>query len=218
MLSSLQDSLTDLYQVDTDYRIDDFLITDPRLAAVLGADCMLADSSETVLLNEDDNGLSMSVYLDAAMLDRLRADDPLANLQPSQLDDFWTVIEGVSHFTYLAFSAQKDKSVTLLELEMQAEVDKFVSALLLALAQDDRALADNLHSWLFDDVSFHPGLDTEQRERYRAASDYAARFCHRVAGRLRDCSANAIDELRHFYRLTQTHKIGHIHSQAWGTA
>ncbi len=218
MLSSLQDSLTELYRVDTNYRIDDFLITDPRLAAVLGANCMLAETSESVLLNEDDDGLALSVYLDEAMLDRLRADDPLSNLRPAQLDDFWTVLEGVSHFTYLAWSAQQDKPVTLLELEMQAEVDKFISALLLAMAQDDRALADKLHGWLFDDISFHPDLDGEQRERYRAASAYAARFCHRVKSRLCDSSADAIDELRHFYRLTQADKIGHIHSQAWATA
>jgi len=218
MLSSLQNNLTELYQVDTEYRIDDFLITDPRLAQVLGSNCMLAENSETVLLCEDESGVALSVYLDEELLDRLREDDPLANLKPRQLDDFWTALEGVSHFTYLAWSAQNDKSVTLLELEMQAEVDKFVCAWLLALAQDDQALANRLHGWLFDDVRFHPDLDNEQRERYRAASDYAARFCYGLADRLRAGNEHVIDELRHFYRLTQRDKIGHIHSQAWSSA
>ena len=215
MLAALQDQLNALYQLDTGYRIDDFLITDPEVARILGAECMLVDNAETVLLSEDDGGLSLSVFLDDEVLQRLHRKNPLASLQPEQLDDYWTVLEGVSHFNYLAFSAQQDKSVTLLELELQAEIDKFVSALRLALEQDDHALAARLHGWLFDDVSFHPDLDAEQRERYRAANDYAARFCYRLSRRLRHGSECGLDELRHFYRLSQSHKIGHIHSQAW---
>lgn len=215
MLGELQDRLSDLYQVDAGYRIDDFLITDPALARVLAQNTLLADTDETVLLSEDDEGISMSVYLDEEMLARLRQDNPLAGLRAEQLNDWWTVLEGVSHFTYLAWSARNDKAVTLLELEMQAEVDKFISTWLLALQQDELALADKLHGWLFDEVSYHPELSDAQRERYRAANDYAARFCHGLRQRLQEGSTGGIEELRHFYRLTQTHKIGHIHTQAW---
>lgn len=213
MLAALQDQLTELYQLETGYRIEDFLITDPKLAQILGAESMLRDNAETVLLSEDENGVAMSVYLDAELLERLTRGDPLRGLARDQLDDFWTVLEGVSHFTYLAYSAQNDKSVTLLELELQAEVDKFVSAWLLA--QDDQSLADRLHGWLFDDVSFHPQLDSVQRERYRVSSDYAARFCHRLKYRLAGGDGSGLEELRHFYRLTQAHKLSHIHSQAF---
>lgn len=215
MLSALQDQLSHLYQLDTSYRIDDFLITDPEVARILGADSMLVDNAETVLLSEDEDGVALSVFLDEELLERLRYNNPLDGLEPHQLDDYWTVLEGISHFTYLAFCAQKDKSVTLLELEMQAEVDKFASSLRLALEQEDHALAKRLHSWLFDEISFHPDLDSEQRERYRAANDYAARFCHRLSRRMQEGNDAGLDELRHFYRLTQAHKISHIHSQAW---
>lgn len=218
MLGALQERLTRLYQVDTDYRIDDFVITDPALAKLLGQDALLTDTDETVLLTEDEQGMSMSVFLDGDMLERLDASDPLSKLAPEQLSDLWTVLEGVSHFTYLAWSAQHDRPVTLLELEMQAEVDKYVSTLLLALQQDDRELAERLHPWLFEDVSFRPDLDDDQRERYRAANDYAGRFCHRLQDSLRAGSTRSFDELRRFYRLTQTHKISHIHARAWGTA
>lgn len=215
MLGELQDRISELYQVDAGHRIDDFLITDPTLARVLGQNALLSDTDETVLLAEDEQGIAMSVYLDKAMLDRLHQDNPLATLRPEQLNDLWTVLEGVSHFTYLAWSARNDKVVTLLELEMQAEVDKFISTWLLALQQEDRALADKLHGLLFDDVSYHPELGSTERERYRAANDYAARFCHGLRQRLKDGGDGGYEELRHFYRLTQTHKIGHIHTQAW---
>lgn len=215
MLNALQSQLTDLYQIDTGYQIDDFLITDPELAKLLGANVMLADTDETVLLNEDDAGMSLSVYLDRDVLQRLSGQDPLNRLRARHLNDLWTVMEGVSHFTCLAYRAQRETPVTLLELEIQAEVDKFVGALLLALQQDDTELAERLHGWLFDKVSFRPDLSRDQLERYRAANDYAGRFCHGLQKRLLDGSAVGISELRHFYRLTQTHKISHIHSQAW---
>ena len=215
MLNSLQDQLTELYRVDTAYRIDDFLITDPALAKLLGASVLLEDTDETVLLTEDEQGVALSVYLDEAMLQRLRQQDPLTCLQPEQLNDLWTVIEGVSHFTYIAYSAGRDKAVTLLELEMQAEVDKFVSTWLLALQQDDQRLAERLHGWLFDEVRFHPDLDAGQQERYRAANDYAARFCHGLQRRLSAANGGGLSELRNFYRMSQAHKISHIHSKAW---
>lgn len=215
MLDRLQDQLKNIYRVETDYRIDDFLITDPVLAGILGADSILPDTDETVLLVEDEQGISLSVYLDETMLARLRDQDPLSNLMPGQLNDLWTVLEGISHFTYLAWCAQNDKPVTLLELELQAEVDKFVSTWLLALQQEDPELAGKLHGWLFEDVRFRPQLDCDQRARYRAANDYAARFCHRLRGRLHADGGSGLEELRHFYRLSQGSKISHIHSQAW---
>ena len=215
MLNALQAQLTNLYGADTGYCIDDFLITDPNLARLLGANVLLHDTDETVLLTEDEQGIALSLYLDQEMLQRLDKQDPLTTLRPEQLSDLWTVIEGVSHFTYLAFSAEHEKAVTLLELEMQAEVDKFVSTWLLAQQQDDVELAERLHGWLFDDVRFHPDLDADQLERYRAANDYAARFCHGLRRRLGASNEADWSELRQFYRMTQGHKISHIHSQAW---
>ncbi|MCB1842900.1 MAG: hypothetical protein KDI09_08070 [Halioglobus sp.] len=218
MLHALQKQLTDLYQVDTAYQIDDFLITDPGLAKRLGANVMLADTDETVLLSEDDDGMSLSVFLDEDLLQRLAERDPLRRLRAGHLSDLWTVIEGVSHFICLVFRAQRETAVTLLELEMQAEVDKFVGTWLLAVQQDDTELAERLHGWLFDDVRFHPDLSRDQHERYRAANDYAGRFCHGLQKRLQDGTSVGVSELRHFYRLTQTDKISHIHSRAWSAS
>ena len=69
------------------------------------------------------------------MLGRLDSADPLNSLEASQLDDLWKVLEGISHFNYLVLRAADDRSVTLLELELQAEVDKFVGTYLLLLEQ-----------------------------------------------------------------------------------
>jgi hypothetical protein len=216
MLASLHRHLTDIYRVDAGFEITDFLITDPALAKVLGYGALVPDTDESVLLSQDDEGLALSVYLDEQMLARLHRDNPFECLRARQLDDLCKVVEGISHFNYLVWSARQDKSVTLLELEMQAEVDKFVSTWLIALDQKEYEFANTLHRRLFEEVRSNPNLNREQLERYRAANAYAARYCHGLAKRMDRDSDTGLDELRHFYRLSQQAKISHINSQAYG--
>ena len=215
MLSQLQDHLTNIYRVDPGYDVKDFLITDPIIAGILAKGSLIPDTEESVLLLEDADGLALSVFLDDAMLSRLKDSNPLQELQVDQLNDLWTVLEGISHFNYIAWRARKNRRVSLLELEMQAEVDKFVSTFVLALNQEDNELANKLHGWLFDNVSFNPGLSRDQRERYTTANNYAARFCYGIRKRLSRDSREGLHELRHFYRLSQRDKMSHIHAQCY---
>jgi len=215
MLNALQSHLADIYQADSGYEITDFLVTDRALATVLGQDALLSHTDETVLLSQDDDQLELSVFLDQHLLSRLGQHDPFNELQAERLDDLWKVLEGISHFNYIAWSAAHDRSVTLLELEMQAEVDKYVSTWLLALSQETCDFTHRLHGWLFDDVTFHPELQHDELERYRTATDFAGRFCHGLRRRMQRDEPAAMDELRRFYRLSQSAKISHIVSQAY---
>jgi hypothetical protein len=215
MLAGLQKYLTEIYQVDPGFEVTDFLITDPSLAKLLGYGALVPNTDESVLLSQDEDGLALSLYLDEDMLARLDRDNPMDQLRTEQLDDLCKAIEGVSHFNYIVWRAAQDKTVTLLELEMQAEVDKFVGTWLLAIEQGEYDFARCLHGWLFDRVRYNPDLDRDQLERYRAANDYAARFCHGLRKRLHRNDTRGLHELRHFYRLSQSEKISHIRSQAY---
>lgn len=213
MLGELQKHLAGIYQADCGQRIADYLITDRAIAASIGAQDIHESIEETVLVAQDGAGLAVSVYLDKALLSRLARGNPLQHLKPRQLRDLSVVLEGLSHFNYLGWCAGQDKSVTLLELELQAEVDKFVATRLLAHEQNKPEITRMLHHWLFGDVSFHPSLNADERHRYETASDYAARFCRYLGQRMDD--GFGMQELRHFYRLTQSEKISHIHSRVW---
>lgn len=215
MLAELQQQLSDIYQVDREHDVCDYLITDPRLANVLSQDAMLSNTDETLLVSQDRDGLALSLFLDAGMLERLETANPLDCLRAELLDDFWKVLEGISHFNCVAWKAAQDRTVTLLELELQGEIDKFVSAMLLAIGQSDNELLNGIHGWLFDNIRFHEDLDDEQIDRYRAANDYAARFCHRLREQLVANDQLALVELREFYRLQLGDKISHIRSRAW---
>jgi hypothetical protein len=218
MLGQLQQQLSDIYQVGRSHDVRDYLITDPTLAKILGQDAMLRNTDETLLVSEDDDGLALSLFLDAGMLARLESANPLDCLRAELLDDLWKVLEGISHFNCVVWKAMQERPVSLLELELQGEIDKFVSTSLLALDQADSELVNRLHGWLFANVRFHDELDDEQRERYQAANDYAARFCHRLQRQLIDDDELALSELRQFYRLQLADKISHIHSRAWAQA
>lgn len=213
MLAELQSFIADIYDADCGYRLHDFLVTDRELAAKIGRKKLRGNTEETVLIAEDDEGISVSVYLDKALLSRLDDADPMNSLRADQLSDLVVVLEGVSHFNYVGWCAGRDKAVTLLELELQAEIDKFVTTAMLAQQQEDFPLLRNLHRLLFDDVDYEPTLSRNERERYEVANSYAARFCRKLLDRLTRDDSN--EQLGEFYRLTQPDKMSYIHSLAW---
>ncbi len=213
MLAALQQQLSDIYHLGQAHDVRDYMITDRTLAMALGQDAMLGDSDETLLVAQDEEGLSVSLFLDADMLGRLESGRPLDKLRTELLDDLWKVLEGISHFNCVVWKATQDRSVSLLELELQGEIDKYVGTMLLALEQADTHLLNSLHGWLFDKVRYHDELNDEQLDRYRSANDYAARFCHGLQQQLINDDPLAISQLRHFYRLQFADKISHIHSQ-----
>jgi hypothetical protein len=211
LLDDLQVALERTYALQAGHRVNDFLTTSPALAASLGLAPGEAASQEHLLVAENEEGLDLAVYLDAGVLDRLRGEDPLRQLHDGNLADFWTVLEGVSHFLYLTWNAGRGKPVTLLELELQAEVDKFVVTALVAAGQHGQVPAE-LHYWLFRLCRIDPSLDPQARERYERASRYASAYCESLARRfLGDGTSPAlVRELRRFYRLTQRGKLSHI--------
>ena len=213
MLERLQHQLHEINRSDAGYDIRDFLVTDARIAQAISGGDTLTNSGETLLLREDEDGVAVSLYLDETILERLRTGDPGEALGAGLLDDLCKVIEGLSHFNYVAWRASRDRSVTLLELELQAEVDKFVSTMQLAREERDTELMNGLHGRLFDNPRFHDHLNRRQLERYRAASEYAARFCRALVPRLRGCGGDVLPELRRFYRMSLGDKISHIHAR-----
>jgi len=175
MLTELQQQLASLYRVEHAHDIRDFLITDPAIAQALSHGAMLTNTEETLLVSEDDDGVAMSLFLDAEMLNRLESDNPLDRLHIDHLDDFWKVLEGISHFNCVAWKAGRDRSVSLLELELQGEIDKYVSALLLADLQQNGALLDDLHGWLFEASRLRDDLGVGHDRNGRVAEVFLAR-------------------------------------------
>ena len=200
--------LSGLYALDLAYEVDDFVTTDTDLARALDAGGRELD--EKLLIAETDGEADVSLYLDPGLLERLERSDPLERLDADNIEDFWTVFEGVSHFTYYAWNAQREKRVTMLEMELQAEVDKYVATALLLQRQGQKARG--LHHWLFEMPRLDERLDGDELDRYRRANRWAGKYCRRLAPAIASGAPDEATrtELRRFYRLSQASKIEHI--------
>jgi hypothetical protein len=202
VLSRLQLGLEALYRVQTDLQVDAFIIDDEqrRSAGVARA------PREQLLVREEDGELGMGLFIDRAALANLERNDPGRRLDEANFADFCLALEGVSHFVYVALCAAGHRRVSALELELQAEVDKFVCCVLL------QGPSPELRGRLFRDVRFADDLDAEERDRYRTANAEAERYAAGLERRFvhQDRVNDMLAELRLFYRLGLDDKRGLI--------
>jgi hypothetical protein len=126
-----------------------------------------------------------------------------------KLDELCQLIEGVSHFVYVADRARRKLPVTQLELELQAEIDKYM-LLVLSKESFDIELAHVLHLQLYERVQFSHPEGTVLGDRYRLANDLAARFVKRMELRYakKGRRAELRDAMARFYGMGQAEKIG----------
>lgn len=210
-LDAILHQLDQVYDLALGVDIHDFMLTS-EMCDELGHD----RSRASVLLrqgNESGNELELGVYLGESTLETLKGIDLASTIEAKSLDALFTSIEEVSHFAYLLFSAQREKRVSQLELELQGEVDKFITAALLIAAPNGGRVPRGLLDRLFSGFELRAELDAPTRARYHKASSLASRYCSYVLedalGRRR--LGPLLSELRSFYRLTQRGKIGRIH-------
>jgi len=178
--------------------VGDFLCG--REAAALAGHAPRA--AEELLVLEEADGLALGLYLDDALLDGLDRGEAAALAQAA---------EGVSHFVYLATRAAGGRPVSLLELEVQAEVDKF--ALLIAPWRRDRLhRSRDLRRRLFEEVRYHAWLAAEELDRYREANRLGAGYARWLEGRfVAGADVEGLwRELRRSYRLGGGEKLGYL--------
>ena len=154
------------------------------------------EDRETVLIRQDGEDLEIAVVLPKAV----EREHP----REYATDTWLQLIEAVSHFVYISERARIGLPTTQLELELQAEVDKFVVAALSA-PRFGRERARRLHGQLYEKVRFLHPESSEAGARYRFANELAARFIARLLLE-RDVFARR-GVLRQFYRSGQTEKI-----------
>jgi hypothetical protein len=212
MVGQVQDHLESIYGIRSEDRADRFLVTEEE-AMRLGA---TGRSNEELLLSEGEDGnLDVALFISPRLLERLALHQGRSpeNLLETDLDTYCQVAEGVSHFLYLSHTANENRKVSLLELETQAEIDKFASCILYRWMTGTAAWADELHRRLFDRVSYHSTLLPDERNRYVEANRLSAHYCRKllphVVSRRMDRFLSA---LRYCYRLGAEAKVRHLQS------
>jgi hypothetical protein len=208
MLDALQAQLETLYGIRCAYRAKDFLV-DAEAARALGG---TGRSREELLVAEDGEALDLALYLEPALLERVSRHESNAEaLLEEELPGFCEVTEGVSHFVYVTQTAGLARRVSMLELEAQAEVDKFALCTLLRWGARAGWWAQRLVGTLFDRVRYHESLNGEERWRYVEANRLARRYCMRLLPAIRAGRLDALlSELRHAYRLGAEAKLAYF--------
>ena len=211
-LNDLQSELEGHYDVCTPHRVEDFVFHDRFLAGELSGDPALQGAPEALLVLQADDDLDVSLFLDPSVMQALPSDDAGRDLHAGNLASFWVALEGVSHFLYLVWSAALNRCVTRLEMELQAEVDKFVIAARRLQRHSGPVRLDALRCHLFRRVAYRDSLDGVSRERYWQANRLAAVYCEAIAGDLlqRRRQQQVDAELCRFYRMDQRQKMRRI--------
>jgi hypothetical protein len=113
---------------------------------------------------------------------------------------------------YLATRAAAGGTVSLLELEVQAEVDKFVLLLLHLWRRGLRRMSPALRRRLFERVRYHAWLGAEERARYVEANRLGGAYARWLEGRyVEEADIDGLlRELRRTYRRGGGEKIAYL--------
>jgi hypothetical protein len=174
MLRIIQDHLQAIYQIHAP-DVRPFLVDAEAVSAILGPNARTTD--EWVLFRQDGEDVDLAVYIAEDHLARLRAMESPGQAVEQCFSSFCAATEGISHFLMLIDRARRQEPVRMLELELQAEIDKFVSAWLHHPERSRQLL------WqLFRAASLSAGLSEDERSRYREAGRLAATYCAHLEG------------------------------------
>lgn len=208
MLRQIQQLLTELYDLSPVADVEEFVCGPELLEATLGEHARAR--GEVLLVLEDEEGVHVALYLDPEALCALHAHDGLPSPERASFSAACLATEGVSHFLYLSFRAENAHQVSQLELELQAEVDKYAAHLLAgngvgAIRERSRILRERL----FEGARFLDAPESVEGERYRTAHRLAARYAAALERRYVDRGrlAELAVELRRFYRMGAREKL-----------
>jgi hypothetical protein len=187
LAARIQGALERLYGLDRVADVADFAVgTEP------------GDREALLLREADDGAIELRVLL------------PCVGAESANggLDTLCQIIEGVSHFVYVVERARVQREATHLELEMQAEVDKWV-VLAASMHAFDATGSALLRARLYERVRFSHDETTELGQRYRIANEAAHRFVRRLERRYVSAArfSELRCELRQFFHLGQEEKL-----------
>lgn len=157
------------------------------------------------LVREGEHGIAACIYFPDALIDRLEREPPQRGLTASNFDSFATFVEEIDHLLLLRERASRGEPLRLVELELHANVSKYlVLAHFLGATSGPpgRERLRCLAGRLFED----PRLDEQgaSLERYRIAGRWAMQF---VRGLSSLDSAQTLVTLRRFHRESLPRKL-----------
>ena len=201
---SLQQSLERLYRIDESPPVTAFRIDRDAFVALLGR--AAAAQREALLVHHDGDETLLALFICDEVMARAEQFS-VAPPDTSTLDAFCVAAEGVSHYVYFTYCGERlDRPVSQIELELQAEIDKFV-LLRVLFGIDGESLVESL----FDNAQLADDLDEQAHERYQVAHRLGRRYARWFDRHARSGNtAAALTDARRLYRMPLAEKLAHI--------
>lgn len=212
IIEKIQQKIEKLYDVQQDYRAINYLISRSEAINLLSLNPHSHLPQEMFLVSAPDKEFAeIALYFDQKLLFSLQKNDPFKNYEEN-IADFCNAIEGVSHFIYFLHKAHHRYEITQLEMELQAEVDKFLMFYISLNVSENFHLSQMIFESLFTNYRLRENLTHEERIRYKEASSLASRYCAKLIEYFNSPSQknSLINEVRSFYHLNQSQKIDRI--------
>lgn len=221
IVDRVQALIEELYDVVCPVRVGDFLVDEEVRRKLPGAQLHLPEQlfvggavapelgeadEKTDLV---DDTVDVALYVDEDILALLAHDDPFVRLHPGNLEPFCVLTEGVSHFVFLAWRLGAGLDISALELELQAELDKFCACVLLLDRQPAKELSpQRLWRQLFVHYELQTGLSADEVSRYHTASRAAGRMARSLLAQLpARAQAGVLRGARSFCRRSLAEKL-----------
>ncbi len=168
-------------------------------------------SSARTLVRDDNGSWRVCLYFPDSLVANLEQNDPARRLGDDNVDDFATLVEELDHFLVIADRHRAGGVISLLELELHANVTKaLMLELFVARLRRRPSLDASDRAWVRHHLfgkSEYREEDTEVRDRYRDAATLAVRYLDHLHALPADERPR---ELRLFHRRTHHEKIAQI--------
>lgn len=166
---------------------------------------------EQLFIRESGDETDLALYIQPSILAELDAMTPEERVNDANFEAYCIALEGVSHFILYTFRAVQDLPVSPLELELQAEVDKFVTAWeqRTAATTDKNGAARYLERVIFDSYELRAEVPPDEVERYHTATRAAKGYCQKLVTRYgRDATPSRLHrDVRDYYRRGLADKL-----------
>lgn len=193
MIHILQRKIEEIYRLHTCPEAQKYVLSPKEFKKFIKS----SQSPQVIYVDEGEDA-TMGIYLGKNLFHQIRNKSKVFSFQ-----DFCVMAEEVSHFIYLIWSKSNEKKINLLDLEIQAEIDKFV------LASHFFRSEDVIFKKMFETFTLRKNLHKDEQDRYFTAN----RLGKKLVSEWRKKKiplAEKFNWLRVFYRQSTTSRISMI--------
>lgn len=218
LINELQNKIEKTYALDTGItNIEQYIIGDKGYEEFYANEKIRTvinnNSGARVFIRDEEHPLKVSIYYPDAMIRELEDNDPRAGIHDDNIDLCAGFVEELDHFLFIARNYKLNRPFSLLELELQANVTKYlVLKYFIALQNKSIRLCNYDKEYIRYHLFYKCKYDIEnssERKRYEDAGKFGMIYTKHIdllsqEDRLRD--------LRKFSRMTCASKIRYIQS------